>query len=40
LETVKDWFEKYYPNVQKTFFLADICREELLIEIEGIAAEK
>ena len=40
LETVKDWFEKHYPNVQKTFLLADICREELLIEIEGIAAEK
>jgi enamine deaminase RidA (YjgF/YER057c/UK114 family) len=40
LEVVKSWFETYYPSTPKVFLLADICREELLIEIEGIAAEK
>ena len=40
LEVVKNWFETYYPSTPKAFLLADICREELLIEIEGIAAEK
>ena len=38
LPIVKSWFEKNYPSVPKVFLLADICREELLIEIEGIAA--
>ena len=40
LDIVKRWFDDNYPTVPKTFLLADICREELLIEIEGIAAEK
>lgn len=40
LEVVKNWFKVHYPTTPKTFLLADICREELLIEIEGIAAEK
>ena len=40
LEVVKRWFENNYPTTPKTYLLADICREELLIEIEGIAAEK
>jgi enamine deaminase RidA (YjgF/YER057c/UK114 family) len=40
LELVKNWFKLHYPTTPKTFLLADICREELLIEIEGIAAEK
>ena len=40
LEVVKSWFETHYPTTPKVFLLADICREELLIEIEGIAAEK
>ena len=40
LEVVKNWFETHYPTTPKVFLLADICREELLIEIEGIAAEK
>ena len=40
LDVVKRWFDDNYPTVPKTFLLADICREELLIEIEGIAAEK
>ena len=40
LEVVKNWFKLHYPTTPKTFLLADICREELLIEIEGIAAEK
>ena len=37
LPIVKSWFEKNYPAIPKVFLLADICREELLIEIEGIA---
>lgn len=39
LSSVKSWFDEHYPTSQKTYLLADICREELLIEIEGIAAE-
>ena len=38
LPIVKSWFETHYPSIPKVFLLADICREELLIEIEGIAA--
>ncbi|MBR4994469.1 MAG: PTS cellobiose transporter subunit IIC [Alistipes sp.] len=40
LDAVKQWFDENYPSVEKVYLLADICREELLIEIEGIAAEK
>ena len=40
LDVVKQWFDENYPSVEKVYLLADICREELLIEIEGIAAEK
>ena len=30
--------ERLYPDVESIFLLADVCRNELLIEIEGIAS--
>lgn len=35
-ETVK-YMERNYPETDKCYLLADVCRDELLIEIEGIA---
>ena len=36
---VQNWMQIHYPTSQTIYLLADICREELLIEIEGIAIE-
>ena len=33
----KEWLDENYPAVEMLYLWADICREELLIEIEGIA---
>ena len=33
----KEWLDKNYPTVDMLYLWADICREELLIEIEGFA---
>lgn len=40
LHDVKAWMADNYPQVDALYLWADICREELLIEIEGIAAQK
>lgn len=32
------WLDENYPDVPAVYLLADICRDELLVEIEGIAA--
>ena len=40
LAAVVEWMEQNYPQVDVLYLWADICREELLIEIEGIAVEK
>jgi enamine deaminase RidA (YjgF/YER057c/UK114 family) len=34
---VRDYMKVNYPDISKLYICADICREELLIEIEGIA---
>ncbi|MBQ5623819.1 MAG: hypothetical protein IIU91_07540, partial [Alistipes sp.] len=36
-ERVSEWIGDNYPQVDMLYLLADICREELLIEIEGVA---
>jgi spore coat polysaccharide biosynthesis protein SpsF (cytidylyltransferase family) len=35
-EEVKSVVEKAYPQVEVVYTLADVCRSELLVEIEGI----
>ena len=37
IEAVKDFMDTHYPDVAKHYLVADVCRPELLIEIEGIA---
>ena len=39
-EPVSEWIAENYPEVDMLYLLADICREELLIEIEGVATAK
>ena len=39
LGDVTTWINEHYPNMQTLYLWADICREELLIEIEGIATQ-
>ena len=39
LDDAKTWLNEHYPNMQTLYLWADICREELLIEIEGIATQ-
>ena len=39
LDDVTTWIDEHYPNMQTLYLWADICREELLIEIEGIATQ-
>ncbi len=36
-EEAKSLLENYHLNVPISYMCADVCREELLIEIEGIA---
>jgi enamine deaminase RidA (YjgF/YER057c/UK114 family) len=38
MEVVRTFMKANYPNVIKFYVCADICREELLVEIEGIAS--
>ena len=40
LSSVVEWMDSNYPAVDVLYLWADICREELLIEIEGIANNK
>jgi enamine deaminase RidA (YjgF/YER057c/UK114 family) len=37
VETVTEFMEQHYPTVAKHYLIADVCRPELLVEIEGIA---
>lgn len=37
IEAVKEYMERHYPTVTKHYLIADVCRPELLVEIEGIA---
>lgn len=37
IETVKTYMESHYPTVAKHYLIADVCRPELLVEIEGTA---
>ena len=37
MEEVRTWMKANYPDIKKIYICADICREELLLEIEGIA---
>ena len=39
LEDVTTWMNDHYPSMQVLYLWADICREELLIEIEGVAKQ-
>ena len=36
-EVIRDICEREMPNVQKIYTFSDVCRPELLVEIEGIA---
>jgi len=38
MEKARMVIERLYPDVESIFLLADVCRDELLIEIEGIAS--
>ena len=37
IPAVREYMELHYPGVQKHYVVADVCRPELLIEIEGVA---
>ncbi|MDP2889911.1 MAG: hypothetical protein Q8P34_13240 [Bacteroidota bacterium] len=37
MELVHEYMKKHYPETTQIFICADVCREELLIEIEGVA---
>ena len=37
IDPVANYMEQHYPAVPKHYLVADICRPELLIEIEGTA---
>lgn len=37
IESVKDFMDTHYPAAAKHYLIADVCRPELLVEIEGIA---
>ena len=37
IPAVKEYMNANYPTVPKHYLVSDICRPELLIEIEGIA---
>lgn len=37
IPAVSEYMHCHYPTVQKHYLVADICRPELLVEIEGIA---
>lgn len=37
MEEVRGYMKVNYPDISKLYICADICREELLIEIEGVA---
>ena len=37
IPAVRDYMQSHYPAAQKHYLVADVCRPELLIEIEGVA---
>jgi len=37
MEDVRTYMKAYYPDIKKIYICADICRDELLVEVEGIA---
>ena len=37
IPAVKEYMQCHYPAAQKHYLVADVCRPELLIEIEGVA---
>lgn len=37
IDAVKEYMEIHYPTTMKHYLVADVCRPELLVEIEGIA---
>ncbi len=38
MEQARQYMKAHYPDITKIYVCADICREELLVEIEGIAS--
>ena len=38
MENARQYMTEHYPETMKIYICADICREELLVEIEGIAS--
>jgi len=36
LKDVKAVCEKFYPNVEAIYLISDICREDLVVELEGV----
>lgn len=40
LGAVREYMEKNYPQPEKVYLHADVCRDELLVEIEGVASLK
>ena len=37
MSIVSDYMAIHYPKIPKIYICADVCREDLLLEIEGIA---
>ena len=37
IPAVKEYMNEHYASVPKHYLVSDICRPELLIEIEGVA---
>lgn len=35
---IRDWLSSHYPDVEAVYTLADICRKDLLVEIECFCA--
>lgn len=33
---IRNWMQQNYPQMKPLYLLADVCREELLVEIEGV----
>jgi len=37
LDDVKQACEEYYPGIPTLYLISDICRDDLLVELEGVA---
>lgn len=40
IRAAEDWMQARYPDIPTLYLLADVCRDELLVEIEGMAVNE